>query len=88
MAYIQNPRGEGSLASPKKFKNQDFVRLRDHCLNHGLLFEDYTFPADHSSIGPGLLSDAQLLQIQWFRPTVSSSQVCNGLWAWLIIGRG
>ncbi|XP_044306270.1 calpain-13 [Varanus komodoensis] len=66
---VQNPRGEGSLASPKKFKNQDFVRLRDHCLNHGLLFEDYTFPADHSSIGPGLLSDAQLLQIQWFRPT-------------------
>ncbi|XP_053139262.1 calpain-13 [Hemicordylus capensis] len=63
---------KGSLTSPLKFKNQDFILLRDHCLRHGLLFEDDTFPAHVNSIGtfqPDVLSEEKLHQIQWMRPT-------------------
>ncbi|XP_061482102.1 calpain-13 [Rhineura floridana] len=62
------PGRAGSLAFPLKFKNQDFVRLRDHCLNHGLLFEDETFPAHIASIGPKLVQ-GNLHRIKWQRPT-------------------
>ncbi|NXY13854.1 CAN13 protein, partial [Atrichornis clamosus] len=47
---------------------QDFSYLRTLCLSQGLLFEDVTFPADTSSIGPSLLSADKLRQIQWKRP--------------------
>ncbi|XP_062981463.1 calpain-13 [Elgaria multicarinata webbii] len=66
---MDNLGGAGSLASPLKFKNQDFARLRDHCLNRRLLFEDDTFPAHSSSIGSHLLPEVQLHQIEWLRPT-------------------
>nr|XP_013805229.1 PREDICTED: calpain-13 [Apteryx mantelli mantelli] len=58
----------GSLQSLKKFKNQDFCRLRASCLSQGLLFEDDTFPAHVSSIGPNLLSEDKLRLIRWKRP--------------------
>ncbi|NXX63583.1 CAN13 protein, partial [Scopus umbretta] len=48
---------------------QDFNSLRASCLSQGLLFEDATFPADISSIGPSLLPEDKLWQIQWKRPT-------------------
>ncbi|KFQ60826.1 Calpain-13, partial [Pelecanus crispus] len=48
---------------------QDFNSLRTLCLSQGLLFEDATFPAHISSIGPNLLPQDKLWQIQWKRPT-------------------
>lgn len=63
----------GSLQNLKKFNSQDFKDLRALCLSQGLLFEDATFPAHVSSIGPTLLPEEKLWQIQWKRPTVSSS---------------
>uniref|UniRef100_A0A674JDH6 Calpain 13 n=1 Tax=Terrapene triunguis TaxID=2587831 RepID=A0A674JDH6_9SAUR len=51
-----------------KFNNQDFTHLRDYCLSRGLLFEDDTFPAHVSSIGPNLLSEDKLSRLQWKRP--------------------
>lgn len=51
-----------------KFKGQDFKTLRDHCLSRGLLFEDETFPADISSIGPLLLQGKHLSSLRWERP--------------------
>ncbi|XP_062345334.1 calpain-13 [Cinclus cinclus] len=59
----------GSLQSLKKFNSQDFKKLRALCLSQGLLFEDATFPAYISSIGPSLLPEEKLWQIQWKRPT-------------------
>ncbi|EPQ20138.1 Calpain-13 [Myotis brandtii] len=51
-----------------KFKGQDFKTLRDRCLSRGLLFEDETFPAEISSIGPLLLQGKGLSRLQWERP--------------------
>ncbi|KAF1501126.1 UNVERIFIED_CONTAM: Calpain-13, partial [Eudyptes pachyrhynchus] len=48
---------------------QDFNHLRALCLSQGLLFEDATFPAHVSSIGPNLLPEDKLRRIQWKRPT-------------------
>ncbi|XP_041281076.1 calpain-13-like [Onychostruthus taczanowskii] len=59
----------GSLQNLKKFNSQDFRDLRASCLSRGLLFEDATFPAHISSIGPTLLPEEKLRQIQWKRPT-------------------
>ncbi|XP_037989004.1 calpain-13 isoform X2 [Motacilla alba alba] len=59
----------GSLQNLKKFNSQDFRDLRASCLSQGLLFEDATFPAHVSSIGPTLLPEEKLRQIQWKRPT-------------------
>nr|XP_009684435.1 PREDICTED: calpain-13 isoform X1 [Struthio camelus australis] len=59
----------GSLQNLKKFNNQDFSLLRASCLSQGLLFEDATFPAHVSSIGPNLLPEDKLWRIQWKRPT-------------------
>ncbi|CAM4537847.1 unnamed protein product [Lepidochelys olivacea] len=60
----------GSLQSPQKFNNQDFTLLREYYLSRGLLFEDDTFPAHVSSIGPNLLSADKLSYLQWKRPTM------------------
>ncbi|XP_035759556.1 calpain-13 [Egretta garzetta] len=65
----QKTGARGSLQNLKKFNNQDFNRLRDLCLSQGLLFEDATFPTHFSSIGPNLLPEDKLRQIQWKRPT-------------------
>ncbi|NXT21107.1 CAN13 protein, partial [Syrrhaptes paradoxus] len=48
---------------------QDFSHLQTLCLSQGLLFEDATFPAQVSSIGPNLLPEDELQQIHWKRPT-------------------
>ena len=61
----------GSLQNLKKFNNQDFSHLRALCLSQGLLFEDATFPAHISSIGPNLLPEDKPWRIEWKRPTVS-----------------
>nr|XP_008124128.1 PREDICTED: calpain-13 isoform X1 [Anolis carolinensis] len=58
----------GSLSFPRKFENQDFVYLTDYCLKHGILFEDDTFPAHYSSIGPKVLPEDKLRRIKWLRP--------------------
>lgn len=55
-----------------KFKGQDFKTLQDRCLRRGLLFEDETFPAEISSIGPLLLQGKHLSRLQWERPKVSA----------------
>ncbi|XP_052662686.1 calpain-13-like isoform X2 [Harpia harpyja] len=65
----QTTGARGSLQNLKKFNNQDFNQLRALCLSQGLLFEDATFPAHVSSIGPNLLPADKLWQIQWKRPT-------------------
>ncbi|XP_058275868.1 calpain-13 isoform X2 [Hirundo rustica] len=59
----------GNLQNLRKFNSQDFKDLRASCLSRGLLFEDVTFPAHISSIGPTLLPEEKLRQIQWKRPT-------------------
>ncbi|KAJ1157910.1 hypothetical protein NDU88_010607 [Pleurodeles waltl] len=62
----------GSLENPKKFNEQDFEYLREYHLKHGLLFEDDTFPAGDSSIGPKLismlLSNDRRQGMHWKRP--------------------
>ncbi|XP_059696717.1 calpain-13 isoform X3 [Haemorhous mexicanus] len=68
----QGWRTTGATGSPqnlRKFNSQDFRDLRASCLSQGLLFEDATFPAHISSIGPTLLPEEKLRQIQWKRPT-------------------
>ncbi|XP_078504356.1 calpain-13-like [Lissotriton helveticus] len=68
----QTNRRLGSLENPKKFNEQDFEYLREYHLRNGLLFEDDTFPAGDSSIGPklisNLLSNDSRRVIQWKRP--------------------
>ncbi|XP_064504100.1 calpain-13 isoform X3 [Pseudopipra pipra] len=59
----------GSLQNLKRFNSQDFKNLRALCLSQGLLFEDDTFPAHISSIGPNLLPEDELRRVQWKRPT-------------------
>ncbi|XP_004451128.2 calpain-13-like [Dasypus novemcinctus] len=59
-----------------KFKDQDFYSLRDQCLSKGQLFEDETFPAMASSIGPKLLNEIDLLHLQWKRP--KDKELSNG----------
>lgn len=59
----------GSITNPLKFKNQDFVSLRDGCLKSGELFVDPSFPADQNSIGMPADPDPKML-IKWLRPKV------------------
>ncbi|XP_048209144.1 calpain-13 isoform X2 [Perognathus longimembris pacificus] len=51
-----------------RFKDQDFITLRDHCLSRGLPFVDDTFPAEASSIGQKLLQGKNISNLQWKRP--------------------
>lgn len=46
---------------------QDFVQLRDSCLENGTLFEDPSFPAEDSSI---YYSRRSARNFEWLRPTV------------------
>ncbi|XP_029448878.1 calpain-13-like isoform X2 [Rhinatrema bivittatum] len=59
----------GSLENPRKFKDQDFDYLREYCQRQRILFEDETFPAHISSIGPSLLSEDKLRSLKWKRPS-------------------
>lgn len=45
---------------------QDFVQIRDSCLQNGTLFEDASFPADNSSI---YYSRRSARDFVWLRPT-------------------
>nr|XP_004451131.1 calpain-13 isoform X1 [Dasypus novemcinctus]XP_012377868.1 calpain-13 isoform X1 [Dasypus novemcinctus] len=65
MAHYQESPAETPVI---KFKDQDFYSLRDQCLSKGQLFEDETFPAVPSSIGPKLLKERDLFCLQWKRP--------------------
>uniref|UniRef100_A0A8U7MDU9 Uncharacterized protein n=1 Tax=Corvus moneduloides TaxID=1196302 RepID=A0A8U7MDU9_CORMO len=69
-----------------KFNSQDFKDLKALCLSQGLLFEDATFPAHISSIGPNLLPEEKLWQIQWKRPTRGGlGTAAARLWpAWML----
>ncbi|KYO43487.1 calpain-13 isoform A [Alligator mississippiensis] len=58
----------GSPQNLKKLNNQDFNHLRSYYLSKGQLFEDGTFPAHASSIGPQLLPEDTLRHITWRRP--------------------
>lgn len=60
----------GSITNPMKFKNQDFVSLRDECLQSGKLFVDPSFTADQNSIGMPADPDPKMA-IKWLRPKVS-----------------
>ncbi|MCJ8733551.1 hypothetical protein PDJAM_G00224840 [Pangasius djambal] len=62
----------GSITNPMKFKNQDFVSLRDECLQSGKLFEDPSFTADQNSIGMPADPDPKMA-IKWLRPKEISS---------------
>lgn len=66
----------GSPQNLKKLNNQDFNHLRSYYLSKGQLFEDGTFPAHASSIGPQLLPEDTLRHITWRRPIVS----CYSWW--------
>ncbi|XP_072356490.1 calpain-2 catalytic subunit-like [Scyliorhinus torazame] len=47
----QKQEGIGSNCAAKRFLNQDFQTLREHCLQTGSLFQDNSFPASPSSLG-------------------------------------
>ncbi|XP_007430112.1 calpain-13, partial [Python bivittatus] len=64
----QNPAAERSPDFPLQFNKQDFVKLRNDCLDQGLLFEDDTFPANNHSIGLDFLRKENLKKVQWLRP--------------------
>ena len=48
---------------------QQFTRLRDQCLEEGVLFEDPEFPADDSSL---YFSQSAPRNFEWLRPNVSN----------------
>ncbi|KAM4694115.1 calpain-13-like [Discoglossus pictus] len=56
-----------SLDNPRLFKNQDFDTLRDFHLKKGL-FKDETFPADMRIIGPKLVAEFNMQNVEWKRP--------------------
>ncbi|KAM4770841.1 calpain-13-like [Rhinophrynus dorsalis] len=58
----------GSLETPRRFKNQDFDTLRELHLKKGLLFNDDSFPADQSSLGPKLADKFSMQKVEWKRP--------------------
>ncbi|XP_060779362.1 calpain-12 [Neoarius graeffei] len=81
--------GPGSITNPKKFKSQDFMSLRDECLQSGKLFVDPSFTADQNSIGMPADPDPKMA-IKWLRPkeinsnavfvegTTGTTDICQG----------
>ncbi|XP_063775008.1 calpain-13-like [Pseudophryne corroboree] len=65
----QSQRKTGTVENPKKFKGQDFLSIRETCINRKQLFEDDVFPANLYSIGENLLTQDKLLSIKWKRPS-------------------
>ncbi|KAK3552074.1 hypothetical protein QTP70_032615 [Hemibagrus guttatus] len=59
----------GSVNNPLKFQDQDFVMLRQKCLNNKELFVDDKFPAARRAIGSGLLPLKQVGKVVWKRPS-------------------
>lgn len=60
----------GSLNNPIKFLDQDYQTLHQSLLSKKMQFNDESFPANSSSIGAGLLSDWDMAQVKWKRPSV------------------
>ncbi|KAJ1157918.1 hypothetical protein NDU88_010615 [Pleurodeles waltl] len=58
----------GSLANPRRFKEQDFESLRNYQLSKGQNFKDDTFPANISIIGPKLIEELRIQNVEWRRP--------------------
>ncbi|KAA0192708.1 hypothetical protein HAZT_HAZT000400 [Hyalella azteca] len=54
---------------------QDFERIRDYCLENGVLFEDPAFPAQDSSI---FFSKSPPKPFEWKRPHVSPQAPPSG----------
>ncbi|XP_066541138.1 calpain-12 [Hoplias malabaricus] len=84
-----NTSATGSPGNPVKFKNQDYICLRDECLKNKILFQDLTFTADQASIGMPVDPDPKLA-IKWLRPkeistnavfvegTTGTTDICQG----------
>ncbi|XP_078062087.1 calpain-2 catalytic subunit-like [Mustelus asterias] len=71
----QRQNGIGSNNLAKRFLNQDFQSLREHCLQTGSLFQDSSFPASPSSLGFKELAPNcyKTRDIVWKRPR----EICN-----------
>lgn len=69
-------RGVGTNSQARRYLKQDFVQLRQRCLDTGRLFQDDTFPALPSSLGFNELGSGsyKIRGVTWQRPTVSDSQ--------------
>ncbi|XP_031434297.1 calpain-12 [Clupea harengus] len=57
----------GSIENPVKFKDQDYISLRDACLKSVSMFCDPSFPADQSSIGMPEDPNPDK-EVTWLRP--------------------
>lgn len=70
----QKEREEGIGTNQKavKFAKQDYVTLRQQCLERGRLFEDNCFPAESKSLGFKELGpySSKTRNVVWKRPTV------------------
>lgn len=63
--------GEGTVTQPVKFEGQDFVILKEWCLDQKCLFEDRVFPAGVQALGSHVLSQkTKMKAITWKRPKV------------------
>ncbi|XP_074144225.1 calpain-13-like [Sminthopsis crassicaudata] len=62
------PQYSSTMDNIIRFKNQDFISLRNQCLRNGRLFEDDMFPANNSAIGQRLLKEKDIESPKWKRP--------------------
>ncbi|XP_041809116.1 calpain-2 catalytic subunit-like isoform X2 [Chelmon rostratus] len=60
--------GQGSVANPVKFFNQDYEQLQQYCITRGVRYIDEMFPPHRNSIGSGILSPSMLNSVVWLRP--------------------
>ncbi|XP_032781141.1 calpain-B isoform X2 [Daphnia magna] len=65
-SYPERKLGEKGAGIKGRQNVQDFVQIRDSCLQNGTLFEDASFPADNSSI---YYSRRSARDFVWLRPT-------------------
>uniref|UniRef100_A0A3B5M044 Calpain catalytic domain-containing protein n=1 Tax=Xiphophorus couchianus TaxID=32473 RepID=A0A3B5M044_9TELE len=61
--------GYGTVSNPEKFLNQDFQQLKEYCVIRRVRFIDDMFPPDHRSIGRDVLQPADLVRVEWVRPS-------------------
>ncbi|XP_038639128.1 calpain-3-like isoform X8 [Scyliorhinus canicula] len=71
----QRREGEGSIHKPIRFYEQNFVTLKQECLQKKILFEDDTFPATVESLGYKELGQksTKVKNILWKRP----KEICD-----------
>ena len=71
--------GHSTAYQPRGDAPQTYEEIRDACVDQGVLWEDPDFPAEDSSIyfkdPPSVWPD-----IQWMRPSVSSTQILGALY--------